>query len=66
MKVDDGVRWNIVDNTYIGNTWSRFKNKHSENLCIYVVSSHYIYFHKIDSDSVNIFFLFINVAAVTK
>ena len=34
MDVDDGGRWNIVDNTYNENAWSRFKNKHSENLYI--------------------------------
>ena len=27
--IDDGGRWNIVDNTYNGNAWSRFTNKHS-------------------------------------
>ena len=26
IEVDDGGRWNIVDNTYKGNTWSRFIN----------------------------------------
>ena len=37
MEVDDGGRWNIVDNTYNGNAWSRFTNKLSENLYIYIL-----------------------------
>ena len=39
IEVDDGGRWNIVDNTYNDNAWSRFTNKHSENLYIHI----YIY-----------------------
>jgi hypothetical protein len=27
MEVDDGVMWNIVDNTTTGNTWLRFTEK---------------------------------------
>ena len=36
MDVDDGS-WGSVDNTYNRSAWSRFTNKHSENLYIYTV-----------------------------
>ena len=36
MEVDSGGKWNIVDNTCNGNTWSPFTNKHWENLSIYI------------------------------
>ena len=35
MDVDDSGRWNIVDNTYNGNTWSRITNT-ERSLYIYI------------------------------
>ena len=35
IDLDDDGRWNIMGNTYNGNSWSRFANKHLENLYIY-------------------------------
>ena len=36
MELDDSGRWNIVDNTYNGNAWSRFTNIYVDSLSVYL------------------------------